>query len=323
MRKRYMLALIILLIISGAALTFGQGWFNWSPGGMGPGMMGGMMQLMRWFRGGEIKVDLSGPRPEVTQKLLWEGRQVYERTCAACHGLKGDGKGPNAKYLISKPRDFTLGVFKFRSTPSGSLPTDEDLFITISKGLRGTAMLPWFNLTKRQKWAVIAYIKTFSDRWEEEEPDPPIRIPKIDSKQYARLVKKGRQVFLSAKCWQCHGKEGHGDGPKAFKLKDDWGNPIRPRDYDHEKFKRGSSIKDIYLTVATGLDGTPMPSHLDTLPEQDIVAVAAYVNSLARKRFQNIFAMGMTPDERVGMMVYHMGTMMGGGMMMRGPMMMR
>src|SRR3984893_10120570 len=51
----------------------------------------------------------------------------YRRYCVGCHGELGDGNGENFPWLDPKPRDFTLGVFKWRSTPTGTLPTDEDL----------------------------------------------------------------------------------------------------------------------------------------------------------------------------------------------------
>ena len=56
------------------------------------------------------------------------GRRVYLRYCVGCHGQDGDGAGENAQWIEPKPRDFTAAVFKCRSTPTGTLPTDEDLF---------------------------------------------------------------------------------------------------------------------------------------------------------------------------------------------------
>ena len=302
MKRKIVISVVLVLTFATVAAA--------RMGMMGNGMMDEMMKLMWWFRGGEVQVNPTPP-PKVTPMLLREGRRVYETFCVACHGVRGDGKGRAAIYLRTKPRDFTTGVFKFRSTPSGSIPIDRDLFVTISKGIRGTAMLPWFNLTEREKWAVIAYIKRFSERFEEEEPDPPVEPPEADV-SYARMLKRGKEVFESAKCWECHGREGHGDGPKAKRLKDDWGNPVWPRDYVHEKFKRGSNIDDIFMTVATGLDGTPMPSHIDSLPVEDILAVATYVNSLAEKgRFvsKGMGMMNTTDDERRGMRIYHMSGM--------------
>ena len=51
------------------------------------------------------------------------GKAVYERKCIGCHGEKGDGKGPAAELLLPKPRDFTKGLYKIRST-ANKTPTD-------------------------------------------------------------------------------------------------------------------------------------------------------------------------------------------------------
>src|SRR5215831_7645879 len=76
------------------------------------------------------------------------GEKVYGENCAACHGQKGDGKGLEASRLKTKPRDFTTGNYKFRSTPSGSLPLDQDIFRTISRGVRATSMLAQLHLSE-------------------------------------------------------------------------------------------------------------------------------------------------------------------------------
>lgn len=289
---------------------------------MGRGMMGGMHQMMQWMMGREIEVDLSGPRPPENENTIFAGRRIYEMRCAVCHGEKGDGKGSRAGELLTLPRDFTTGVYKFRSTPSGSLPTDEDIYALINRGLRGTGMLPWPGLTRDERWAVTYYIKTFSERFEEEDIDIPVAVPGV-AVFPSELVEHGKAVFEKAKCWDCHGKNGRADGPKAAELKDDRGYRVRPRDFTSEKFKRGAGVEDIYLTVSTGLDGTPMASYRDAMPARDILAVSAYVSSLASWRPRSgggmMGMMNMTRDERAGMMIDHPG--MGGGMM--GPGMMR
>lgn len=78
------------------------------------------------------------------------GENVYRENCAACHGTKGDGKGPEAARLATKPRNFISGIYKFRTTPSGSLPTDQDIFRTITRGVRTTSMLPQLQLSERE-----------------------------------------------------------------------------------------------------------------------------------------------------------------------------
>ncbi len=91
-----------------------------------------------------------------------QGRRIYLTHCAVCHGERGDGQGPGAARLETKPRDFTSGLFKFRSTPSGALPLDRDLYRTLSEGIHGTSMIPQTHLSEDERWAVIQYIKRFS-----------------------------------------------------------------------------------------------------------------------------------------------------------------
>src|SRR5215472_4243585 len=105
------------------------------------------------------------------------GKALYIRYCIFCHGPEGDGRGESAPYLDPRPRDFTKAVFKCRSTPTGTLPTDQDLFDTISRGIHATGMPSWKALTRQQRVDLVAYIKGFSPRFKEEQPGPPIQIP--------------------------------------------------------------------------------------------------------------------------------------------------
>jgi mono/diheme cytochrome c family protein len=105
----------------------------------------------------------------------------YRRYCVGCHGELGDGNGEVAQWLDPpmwpKPRDFQLAVFKCRSTPTGTLPTDEDLFDTIARGLDRSAMPPWNTFTKQMRADLVAWIKHYSPRWQTEKPGTPITIP--------------------------------------------------------------------------------------------------------------------------------------------------
>ena len=228
----------------------------------------------------------------VSNRLLEHGEWVFRGLCIGCHGINGDGNGAvwelGEQYakdhqLPRKPRDFTEAVFKLRSTPSGSLPTDEDLFISISRGLVLEHDMPAFKfLPERDRWAVVAYIKSFSDRWEEEaewQEDPIIvgepPIPDAD------MVAAGEKVYELMQCEQCHGPTGKGDGPSAPGLEDDAGLPIIPRDFtDATQFVGSNEPKGIYQTFTTGFDGTPMPSFADFLDEDQRWQLVWYVISL-------------------------------------------
>jgi cytochrome c oxidase cbb3-type subunit 2 len=212
--------------------------------------------------------------------LLALGRQVYQSRCIGCHGPKGDGNGAAATFLSPKPRDFTVGVFKFRTTPSGSLPTDGDLYRTITRGVRWTAMPTWHELSDKERMAVAGYIKTFSSRFKDETPEPPLLIGD-PPKATAELVARGKDLYVKAKCFQCHGPGGKGDGPSADEMKDLAGFPIRPADFTRGQFKGGSSVRDIFRTMSLGLDGTPMPSFADSMSEPERWAISYYVLSLS------------------------------------------
>ena len=81
-----------------------------------------------------------------------QGKVVYEQYCALCHGEQGDGKGHYSEDTTPVPRDFRQGTFKWRSTPSGSLPTDADLEKVLVNGLFGTSMSSFStSLTHRAK----------------------------------------------------------------------------------------------------------------------------------------------------------------------------
>jgi cytochrome c oxidase cbb3-type subunit I/II len=211
-----------------------------------------------------------------TDEQVARGRAVYERRCVGCHGVKGDGNGLAATFLDPRPRNFTLGAFKFRSTPSGSLPTDGDLYRTLTRGVRWTAMPTWHELPEKDRIAVIAYIKTFSPRWKEEKPEAPIPIGE-PPKASPELLARGKDLYTQAKCWECHGNGGKGDGPSANNLKDDLGFRIRPADFTKGQFKGGGDVQDIFRTMTTGLDGTPMPSFADSMKEDERWAISYYV----------------------------------------------
>jgi mono/diheme cytochrome c family protein len=142
------------------------------------------------------------------------GERIYRENCAACHGERGDGKGPQAEKLKTKPRDFTSGVYKFRSTPSGSLPLDSDLMRTITRGIRGTSMLAQLHLSKQETSVVVQYLKSFSPRFKNEKSLQAIAIPRKPPAT-SSLISVGKSKYEEAGCAQCHGAKGKGDGPSG------------------------------------------------------------------------------------------------------------
>lgn len=259
-------------------------------------------------------------RGENAERDFKLGEKVYRESCSACHGLGGDGKGQAASTLETKPRDFTTGIYKFRSTPSGSLPLDQDILRTIAKGVRATSMLPQLHLSEEERQAVVQYIKSFSLRFKEGRPEQLISIPPRPPQDKA-LIALGKTLYKEAGCPSCHGLEGKGDGPSAEGLKDYWGFPIQPAGLTLKPFKSGPDPEDLYRTLSTGLDGTPMPSYGGSLTPKERWSLVFYILSIAtRERPRGM--MGLVGEETQGMtidMKAAMAGMMGGrGMMRRG-----
>ena len=208
------------------------------------------------------------------------GKALYQRYCVFCHGEYGDGSGESAPYLDPKPRDFTKAVFKCRSTPSGSLPLDSDLYDTISRGVHASGMPSWKPLLRQERADLVAYIKTFSSAFQEEKPAEPAAIPP-EPPSSPESIKRGGELFQSLNCWSCHGKDGRGHGPSAASLTDSKGYPITPFDFTSgARFKCGDSDPEMFRDLVTGLDGTPMPSFANAMTPDQRWDVVHYIGSL-------------------------------------------
>lgn len=220
------------------------------------------------------------------------GKKVYAERCLICHGAEGNAKGPvgvirraekNGRIIEIYSRDFTVGVFKFRSTPTGCLPSDDDLLKTIEDGIERSFMPGHKDgVSPEEREAVKEYIKFFSERWEEEDPCDPIAVKKPDWVGSPGSVEKGKKIYKEMKCWECHGYQGVGDGPKADELKDDWAKQIWPFNFTTSDLKRGSSPENVYITFTTGLDGSGMPSYEDSVKEEERWHLVSYTLELMK-----------------------------------------
>ena len=216
------------------------------------------------------------------------GKALYQRYCIFCHGTDGDGRGESAPYLNPKPRDFTKAVFKCRSTPSGSLPLDSDLYDTITRGIHASGMPSWKPLLKQERADLVAYIKTFSSSFQEEKPGEPVVIP-AEPPSSPESVKRGADLFQSMNCWACHGKDGRGHGPSAATLTDNQGNPITPFDFTSGRsFKCGETDRDMFRDLVTGLDGTPMPSFVGAMSADQRWDVVHYIRTLSDSKKHSV-----------------------------------
>ena len=209
------------------------------------------------------------------RSLYFQGKHVYEKSCLPCHGKrgKGDGELVNEEWEVF-PRDLSKAEFKYRSTPYGKLPTNEDLKRTVLRGIAGSAMPTFHDMSPKDLGAVVEYIKYFSRKWRiEDNHAKAIRMPGkplgfASEHDSLKILEEGNQLFQQL-CAPCHGPEGMGDGPAASTLKDSDERPLAPANL-LMPLGCGDREEDMVRTIMTGMSGTPMPSFSDALSSEEV-----------------------------------------------------
>jgi len=234
-----------------------------------------------------------------SQRAKMSSKDIYQLRCAICHGEKGAGDGPAAEFLDPRPRDFTRGLWKYKTSPGDLPPRDVDLHNIIKSGLVGTSMPGWSaKLTVQQIRDLVALVKQFdtSGTWapkdaKNEDFDkegrylkPNLRVVTEEEPTDGRISYSAESVALGKKvfeenCRKCHGQAGRGNITSGKFLEDDWGQRIWARDLTkpwtwrmteassetdqtaHGGARRDETIRNIYTRVSVGIRGTPMPAH--------------------------------------------------------------
>jgi mono/diheme cytochrome c family protein len=261
-------------------------------------------------------------KPEADRTQLERGAEVYALRCQPCHGVDGNGLGPVAGYLSPKPRDYTKGIFKFTSTPYGEKPRRSDLLQTIRRGVTGTAMPAFENLSPEDLNAVVDYVILLSQRGElehelaalaeeEEELDPEFVQESVDSirQKWAEAnselvmpvtpmppmtpetIAKGHELYLQQVCNKCHGLDGRGGLAGNIEIgKDAWGHETAAADLTSGMYRGGGRPIDIYRRIYSGINGTPMPGFAQAFSEQpdNIWYLVHFVRDMGERRRRNL-----------------------------------
>ncbi len=247
---------------------------------------------------------------------LKHGQRVYLKRCVQCHGVSGDGNGDVAQHMYPRPRDYTLGIFKFTSTAYGARPRREDLTATLKRGIPGTSMPAFSLLPSKDLEAVTDYVLVLAQRGELEfqlaseagnsdELDPEY-VPELIGDVRTRWadavsgltqpltpqpeltserVAFGREAFLTKGCSKCHGEDGRGH-TKDNIGKDSWGHATRAADLTSGMLRGGQDPVDIYRRIMNGINGTPMPGFRGALEKEPdtIWNLVSYVLSVSNRR---------------------------------------
>ena len=221
--------------------------------------------------------DLSWPPGADLDRGAPLGARVFAQHCAVCHGPNGRGNGPAAPSLFPRPRDFSSGRFKYKSTAADEPPTDEDLLRTIRDGLPASAM-PYFAglLSTEELNAVVEQVKSYSSAFSR--PGRPIEVPAAIPSS-PESVARGKALFANQGCAACHGDAGRG----SQRYDDGSGHAVFARDLTAPwAFRGGSRPQDVWLRLTTGIMPGPMPTYADVLPAAARWDLVNFVASLAR-----------------------------------------
>jgi mono/diheme cytochrome c family protein len=243
----------------------------------------------------------------VSASTLNLGQTTYMEYCVSCHGVKGDGKGISSKGMYPPPRNFTQGIYKFANVVGGELPHDEDFYRIIKHGLNGSAMLPW-DISGERLDAVVQYIKTFAPQvWEGKDKvlGTKYELPADPFGDVYRhqAIEKGKKVYhITAACTQCHRgyetkeniskfnqeinkvplkPEEFAEDLYTLKLQEgDYSYKIAPPDFTFHALRSISDVPSIAQRLMYGVNGSGMPGWKDVVTDEEIWALAYYVQSL-------------------------------------------
>ena len=191
--------------------------------------------------GSEAKLELPSGALNLT-----EGRAIYEKTCASCHGARGLGDGPAGAGM--KPAPPPIGTAAQMHGVSPAM-----MYRITSIGIAGTPMASFSGtLTPEQRWNVVAY---------------------VNSLRTTRAQELEGEGLYTQRCASCHGVTGAGDGAYARSL------TKLPPEIGSVSWQMEHSDEDIASVVLNGIPGSAMPPARDLSPAE-AASLVAYVRTL-------------------------------------------
>jgi len=189
------------------------------------------------------KARREGEHPQLAP-VAEEGRglEIYRHNCAGCHGLGGEGDGAGAAGL--QPRPANLAEHEY---------TRDRLSFALWNGVAGTAMPAWRDLPATDLAAVAQVARAF-------------HVPSAEPNLPTQVLELGARVY-AARCAQCHGEKGAGDGSAVRELR------ILPTNFTAVRPSLAATLR----ALRNGVEGTPMAPWTEKLSEAELSAVAYYV----------------------------------------------
>ncbi|MDX1811975.1 MAG: c-type cytochrome [Gammaproteobacteria bacterium] len=224
-----------------------------------------------------IKTQFMGIR-QSTKSANLDGKKIYEAHCAVCHGDNGNTAVWAKNGLNPPPRNFT--------TPQAKEELSLERMITsVTYGRPGTGMMPFRGrLSDKDIANVVDYIRTqfmglAGNKVDAVSAEAPatdtdtVQVVEEDKHYPGRLLgdfSRGEK-FYQSNCFNCHGRTGEGNGPRAFF------NVPRPRNFTTTTSRKELGRERLFKSISDGRRGTVMPAWKTVLTPQQVADVAEYV----------------------------------------------
>jgi len=242
-----------------------------------------MMQVMQSYDAKEQTYSGDSASGKKWAGLFEEGKKLFAEKCISCHGGSGNGQGPYARQVVARPANLHERLSNY---PDPDAPFH---YWRVSQGVPGTAMPPWgLSLDEATIWEINTYemslsngaLRTVSGDVSDEEGDrfndrtgitPPIAGTEAQ-------FEMGKQLF-NLYCAQCHGTDGHGDGPASILSPEGY---IQPEPANFEE--SGSDFPNYgrYVwKVREGVETTNMPPWKYVLADDEIFRLIFYIQGFS------------------------------------------
>ena len=234
------------------------------------GHFGYLSPVSVWRPDPGVYADMTWPPATNAPAGATPAQRLYVENCAFCHGPDGRGDGASATSMIPRPRDFTQGLFKYKSTPEGMAPSDEDLVAVVTNGLNASGM-PFFRgvMSEQEIRDVVGVVKGFSKVFDAAKPAAMALGPR--PRPTPESLARGADLY-KANCALCHGDDLRG----GKWLEDSKGYPVVSRDLTAPwTFRGGDAPEQVFLRLSIGLAPAPMPAFASLSEESrwDLVAL--------------------------------------------------
>jgi cytochrome c oxidase cbb3-type subunit I/II len=212
-----------------------------------------------------------------------EGKILFIEKCLSCHGGSANGQGPYARQVVTRPANLHERLINYPE------PQDTFQFWRVSAGVPGTAMPPWgLSLDETIIWKISTYELSFAngalrtvdgsisdtegDQYNDETDITP---PIAGTREQHEMGKQLYELF----CAQCHGSDGHGDGPASILVS---GGYITPEPANFEESGSDFTNYGRYVwKVREGVETTNMPPWRYALSDDEIFRLIFYIQGFS------------------------------------------